>query len=379
MIFDSETFRDALRDWGWDEFFARGAEETRAGRGLDAATVTPARVISDAGTAYRLQTSGGEVEGLASGALLYGTAERPVVGDWVLAQPLPGEERAVILAVIPRRNHFARRAAGKQVQEQLIAANVDTLFIVQALGATDEAQDLNARRLERYLVAARAGGTRPVVLINKSDLRPGFALSDDMTRVLSGCDYHFVSATRGDGITALEPYLHAQPVPTVAFVGSSGVGKSTIINALLAEHRQHTHAIRESDGRGRHTTTRRELFRLPGGGLLIDTPGMREFGLWAGADMDASLSESFADLLAFAAQCRFDDCRHHGEPGCAVEAAAAAQPELQARLAAYRKLERELAATRALQDEGAGRERRAQAKRLSRAIRQRLDDKYGYH
>jgi len=250
--------------------------------------------------------------------------ERPVVGDWVLVADDPS--RATIHTILERRTIFARRAAGTTGDTQLLAVNIDVVFIV-----TSANQDLNARRLERYLTQVRSGGATPVIVVNKLDL------VDDPARIMAQvreaeAEADIVGTRARDGdVSSLAPYL--QPGVTVAFVGSSGVGKSSLTNALLKTATQSTAALL-SDDKGRHTTTRRELFVCSSGALVIDTPGMRELGLVEDVDIDVS----FADIAELATQCRFGDCKHEAEPGCAVHAAIAGGALARERFDSYRKL-----------------------------------------
>lgn len=269
------------------------------------------RVASQEKGLYRLVYDGGEQPARVSGKMQYeavGPSDYPVVGDYVLAERNDGGQ-AVIHQVLPRKSLLLRKAAGTGREEQAVAANVDILFLCMALN-----HDFNLRRLERYLAAAWNSGATPVVVLTKADLcaDPAEKIAA-VEQAAPGTDVLLTCAARADGVQPLLPYL--TPGTTVAFIGSSGVGKSTLMNCLLGEEAQATGGLRNDD-RGRHTTTRRQLFSLPGGASLIDTPGMRELGLW-----DAGLETAFADVEALAQQCRFQDCRHGQEPGCAVRAA----------------------------------------------------------
>lgn len=284
---------------------------------------------------YTLRTAGGEVEGRPTG-LLRAAAELPVVGDWVVCRPDGGQ--AAVLAVLPRRTRLARRAAGEEGRVQVLAANVDTVFLVMGIE-----HDFNLRRLERLAVVAREGGVDGVVVLTKVDLLPDdevAARRNAAADAAPGLPVFPVSSPDGVGLEPLAFYL--APGSTVALLGSSGAGKSTLLNRLAGEEVMRTSAVRAADGRGRHTTTHRQLVRLPSGALLVDGPGIREVALWA--DDESPLDDAFSDVAALAGGCRFRDCRHQGEPGCAV-AAAVDDGALDAeRLASYRRLERELAA-----------------------------------
>ncbi len=256
------------------------------------------------------------------------------MGDWVAVRIVPLERRAVIVDILPRRTKFSRRAAGKRAEEQVVAANVDIVFLVQALDST-----LNLRRLERYLVVASDSGARPVVLLNKSDLCSNLdEVVAAVDRVSAGAPVHVLAARDGQGVEGLKEYL-AEGV-TGAVLGSSGVGKSTIINRLLGADYFPTDEVRGFDDKGRHTTTRRELVILPGRGMLIDTPGMRELQLLGGTE---GLEAAFEDVGALALECRFRDCRHDEEPDCAVRQALDDGRLPLERFESYRKLLREIA------------------------------------
>ena len=281
-----------------------------------------------------------------------------VAGDWVAAEKLPGENRAIVRAVLPRRTRFARKEPWL-TEEQVVAANIDTVFLV-----TDCGRDFKPRRLERYLTAAWDSGADPVVVLTKSDLAedPGETVAQ-AEAIAFGVPVHAVSSVTGEGLDGLEPHL--APGRTVALLGSSGVGKSTLANRLLGEELLATADVRR-DGRGRHTTTHRELVRLPGGALLLDTPGMRELQLWAD---ESALNETFADVAELARQCRFTDCAHGSEPGCAVGAALADGTLPQIRWESYRKLQRELHSLALRQDARLRSEARKERRRFARSQR----------
>ena len=262
-----------------------------------------------------------------------GTELFPTVGDYVMVDYIEnGDSR--ITATLPRRTFFSRREPGPIPREQAVAANFDYVFILQSLN-----QDFNPRRLERYLTLARQSGAVPVIVLTKADLAvdpDGYLLRAE--RVASGAEIRVISARTGYGLDALRPYL--QPGKTAVFLGSSGVGKSSLVNALAGEEFMTVGGIREEDGRGRHTTTHRQMIRLSSGFLIIDTPGMRELGMW---QIDDGLEEAFADVERYLGRCRFSDCRHEREPGCAIRAALAAGELDPARWESYRKLQGEAA------------------------------------
>jgi len=290
-------------------------------------------------------------------------AERPAVGDFVLVSPGTPPQ---IDAVLPRRTLLSRAAAGERHQLQIIAANVDTVFVLNGLDG-----DLNAARVERYLVLVEGSGAKAVVVLTKADrTEDADATMAALRARMPDVEIIAVNAKSHDSIAPLVKYLG--PGDTAVLVGSSGVGKSTLTNTLLGETRQATAAVREHDSRGRHTTTHRALIMLPSGGCLIDTPGMREIKLTGEEDLDAG---QFADIDALAQECRFGDCSHQSEPGCAVRAALAdgrLDPE---RFANYQKLRGELAA--AADSLEAQMRRKSEARVLTKALTRRLSEKYG--
>lgn len=315
-----------------------------------------ARVSLAQREAYRLYADNRELTAQLAGALRYRTADLaalPVVGDWVAVEPV-GPEAGIIHEVLPRRTRFSRRAAGQREDEQVLAANIDVLLLVAGLD-----QDFNLRRLERYLVLAWESGADPVVVLNKSDLCDDLAGRVAEARsVARGAPVVPANTRHPDGLEALAAVL--EPGRTFALLGSSGVGKSSLVNAFLGETHQVTQAVREQDNRGRHTTTYRELLPLPNGALLIDTPGLRELQLWGGQE---GIGRAFDDVAAFASQCRFRDCRHQGEPGCAVAQAideGLLDPD---RWKSYRKLENEL------RRHANRREEKQKLKQISKAVR----------
>jgi ribosome biogenesis GTPase / thiamine phosphate phosphatase len=302
----------------------------------------PGRVVGAARDAVRARTVAGDItvvvqRGFRRAATA--SSDFPAVGDWLALEPLPGDD-AALRAVLPRTSAFSRGdhdagriKGGIHATEQVVAANVDTVVIVGAL-----THEHNLRRLERYLALAWASGAAPVVLLNKADLCDEVpARVAEVGSIAGGAPVLVSSARTGEGLDALLPLLGMGH--TVVLLGSSGVGKSTIANALLGEARQAVREVREDDSRGRHTTTSRELFELPSGGLLIDTPGMRSLGLW---DSDEGLGRAFADIDGIAQACRFNDCSHEVEPGCAVLAAIEVGDLEAGRLRSRRKLQREL-------------------------------------
>ena len=291
------------------------------------------RVIQQEKGHYQISSPDGMRQAQVSGRFQYEAktlSDYPAVGDYVMAD-LCGTDMAVIHRVLPRKSVFLRRAAGSVNTEQVVAANVDTVFLCMALNS-----DFNLRRLERYLSVAWDSGAMPVVLLTKTDLcHDHSAKLRQVSEVCVGADVIIVSALESGGCQSITSYLLKGN--TLAFVGSSGVGKSTLINTLLGEDRQKTNGLR-ADGKGRHTTTHRELIELPGGAMVIDTPGMRELGMW---DAGEGLSTTFADIEALSERCRFKDCTHRTEPHCAVRAAIERGELSEERLLSYRKLRAE--------------------------------------
>jgi ribosome biogenesis GTPase len=322
--------------------------------------LTPARVVREDREIYLVQSAVGALWAEVTGKLRHEALSRsayPAVGDWVAIEPRPAEGRATLHAVLPRLSRFSRKVADARTEEQVVAANVDTVFLMSGLDG-----DLNLRRLERYLTLAWESGVTPVIVLNKADLATH--LAEQMAAVESialGVPVLALSAQSGQGLDALQSYLGRGQ--TVALIGSSGVGKSTLINALLGEERQKVAAVREDDSRGRHTTTARELLLLPSGACIIDNPGIREIQLWGEGE---SLGDAFEDVATLAAQCRFRDCRHHDEPGCAVRVALEEGHLDRGRWQSYQKLERELAFLATRTNERARLEVKAQSKRRAR-------------
>ncbi|HEV8631736.1 MAG TPA: ribosome small subunit-dependent GTPase A [Thermoanaerobaculia bacterium] len=340
-------------DATWEESFAPHRD----------AGLLPGRVITTTRESLRVGTAAGEREALVPGRLIYRAESadaHPCVGDWLALRPIEsgeGQQPLLVEAVLPRRSAFVRRAAGRRTEPQALAANVDLALLVSALDG-----DWSSRRLERWLALATEAEVPPVVVLTKADLcNDPAVVVRAAAAVAAGVPVHAVDALGGAGVETLRPYL--RPGITVVLLGSSGVGKSTLVNQLAGREVVPT-AAAAADGRGRHTTTRRELLPLPGGALLLDTPGLREVGLWLG---DEVLEGLFPEVAALAARCRFRDCAHDGEPGCAVHAAVAAGELDPARLASLHQLGAERAALRRRTDERAARAEKQRIKALCRA------------
>ncbi|MGD6871901.1 ribosome small subunit-dependent GTPase A [Sutcliffiella horikoshii] len=316
---------------GWNEFLNSAFTE------YEVQGYTVGRVMLEHKRLYRVETDHGECLAEVAGKYRFKAVTRedyPAVGDWVVLSERQEEGKATIHALLPRFSKFSRKAAGLTTEEQIVAANVDTVFLVQSLN-----YDFNPRRLERYLVMAWESGSNPVVVLTKSDLCEDIPEKiAEMEAVAFGVPIHAVSVKDETGLEELASYFTVGK--TVALLGSSGAGKSTLTNYLLGEEKQLIQEVRSDDDKGKHTTTYRELYMLPTGGLVLDTPGMRELQLW---EADGAISHSFQDIEELAEQCYFRDCKHANEPKCAVQGAIEGGTLDPGRYQSYVKLQRELA------------------------------------
>lgn len=342
---------------GWSDFFARSFEPYRR-EGF-----TIGRVAIEYRNTYVLYSEQGELSAEVTGKLRHRASELqdfPAVGDWVVIRVREAEKRATIHAILPRKSKFSRKIAGAKTEEQIVAANVDTVFLVSGLDG-----DFNPRRIERYLILAWESGANPVIVLNKADLCNNIEQRiSEVEAIAFGVPIIVLSAAQNQGLEALTAYF--QLGQTVAVLGSSGVGKSTITNQLKGEAIQAVQPVRRGDDHGKHTTTHRELIRLPNGGLIIDTPGMRELQVWAG---DEGLQETFADIEGLAQQCRFRNCQHGNEPGCAVQQALEDGTLDESRFLSYQKLQKELNYLTRKQDQRASLAEKERWKKIHKALR----------
>ncbi|WP_242220853.1 ribosome small subunit-dependent GTPase A [Bacillus cereus group sp. BfR-BA-01380] len=347
--------RNYLVEFGWDTHFEEQlSEQYEVGR-----------VLLEHKHMYRVICEDGEYVAELTGKFRYEALEKgdyPAVGDWVSITKFPEEKKAMIHTVLTRKSSFSRKVAGEKTVEQIVAANVDYLFLVNALNA-----DFNVRRIERYLLLAYESGAMPVVILTKSDLCTNIEQKIMETETIAiGVPIFAVNSLHQTGIERLQQFL--QPGKTIALIGSSGAGKSTLLNALMGNEVAKTGGIRESDSKGKHTTTHRELFQLPTGALVIDTPGMRELQLWEGS---GAMHAAFSDIEEAAQKCRFRDCQHENEPGCAIRAAIDEGTLEEARLFNYKKLQKEIAYAMRKQDALLARAERNKWKSVTKQMRQK--------
>ncbi len=348
-----------LIDWGFAAHFDCPLSEGEA----------LARVIEEQKTNYQVVTENGPLRAQLSGKLLHPQVqrlERPVVGDWVVVRALWSEGKAVIQKVLPRKSLLKRKAAGETEETQPLAANVDLTFIVTSLN-----RDFNAKRLHRYLTITHDSGSQAAILLTKSDLAPESITRAEKLSAQYGVPCLALSALTGEGLDPVKRLLI--PRSTVVFVGSSGVGKSTLVNALLGREEQVTKEIRESDDRGRHTTTSRRLLFIPGSALVIDTPGLREIQL--DGDQMEGLSESFSAIENLAVSCRFSNCAHESEPGCAIKEALTAGTFSQEDYTSYLKLKKEMAFQARKQDKALAAEEKKKWKSVAKSLDERVKQK----
>lgn len=350
-----------LNEYGWNQFHQENMDTII--EELKADNYVQGRVTLEHKRMYRVMTAEGEWLSVCSGAFQHAANERrdyPAVGDWVIVEKMPGEERGIIHAILPRTSLFSRKSAGSTISEQIIAVNIDIVFLVMSMN-----HDFNARRLERYLVAAYDSGATPVVVLTKMDVSedPDYYL--EMARAIAfGTDVFPVSNTTGEGIEQITELL--KNGKTAALLGSSGVGKSSLVNSICGDGKMAVQGIREDDAKGRHTTTHRELVKIPTGGVLIDTPGMREFQLWNESE---SLDSGFKDIEELSAACKFGDCRHESEPGCAIQNALETGELSAERYGNYIKLQKEIAFLDRKMDRQAQAAERDKWKKITKGMR----------
>ena len=346
-----------LNEYGWNNTHEVNWKQ------INSEKYVPGRITLEHKKMYRVATTEGEWLSVCSGTMQYEATERkdyPAVGDWVAVEKMPGEERGIIHTILPRTSLFSRQVAGFTIAEQIIAVNIDIVFLVMSMN-----NDFSARRLERYLVATYDSGATPVVVLTKKDVcdNPSFYI-EEAQRIALGAEIFGVSNVTGEGIDELAALLKNNK--TAALLGSSGVGKSSLMNAICGSEMMAVQDIRKDDDKGRHTTTHRELVKIPEGGILIDTPGMREFQLW---DNNESLDSGFQDINDLANKCKFNDCRHSNEPGCAIQDALSTGDLAEDRYSSYLKLQKELAFLERKMDRTAKVEERNKWKTITKSMR----------
>ncbi len=342
---------------GWNEFFQNQFQIFKEQNFI------PARIAVENKQRYILYTEMGELPGEITGKLLYSSeiAELPKTGDWVAAILFEDEKKAIIHSVLKRKSKLSRKVADRKAEEQVIAANVDYVFIVQSLD-----NNFNIRRLERYIVSALESNIKPIIVLNKIDLTGESLLrKKEVMQKFSNLPVILTNAITGTGVNEIKNILGEGK--TGAFVGSSGVGKSTIINYLIGGEILRTNEVSSSVNKGKHTTTRRELFIMPGGGIVVDTPGMREFQLW---NVDKGIDQVFDEIELLSLKCKFSNCTHTKETGCAVTEALGKGIIDEAKLKSYNKLQKELRYLEEKQDKNAFLKRKEREKKLHKEIKQ---------
>jgi ribosome biogenesis GTPase / thiamine phosphate phosphatase len=347
---------------GWDSYFEQNFSQYKE-QGY-----SPLRILRENREKYIACDDTGEYTCEVTGKFRFGTDHKsqfPTVGDWIAAEKFPNEQKAVIHALLPRKSAFSRKVPGTVTEEQVVAANINTIFIVTGLD-----QNFRISRIERFLSVAWESGAMPVILLNKADLCDDVAARlHEVEEIAIGVDVFILSASQQMGLEQVSKYI--MPGKTVAFIGSSGVGKSTIINALSASDQLEVNEVNRHGSRGRHTTTFRELILLEDGGMVIDTPGMREFQVWGDSgDEEEGLRQAFDDIDELSENCRFRDCRHEREPGCAVREALENETLTQERYQSYLKLKKEFAYLDRRRSQKAILDQRNHGKELSKHIKQ---------
>ena len=353
----------SIVQWGWNGYFEAIWRDAERGNAV------PVRVVAEGRGIWRVAGNFGECPAEAAGKLRLAAregADWPAVGDWAAIALRDQGVAATIHEVLPRRSQFVRKVAGKRIAEQVLAANVDTALLVSALDG-----DFNPRRVERYLAQCWESGAKPVLVLNKADACKNLQeKSEQMEKVAMGVPVCAVSAKTGQGFESLSEFLISGQ--TFVLLGSSGVGKSTILNRLMGRAIQNVREVRRSDNRGRHTTTARQMFVMPSGALLMDTPGLRELQLW---DAEEAISQAFADIDALASRCKFTDCGHGEEPGCAVKSAIGRGDLDLGRLENWRKLQREQEFLRRKIDPATRHAQKQHVKQLMRSVRKMYRDR----